>query len=230
MNLLPSLTIPAVAAALVGAVVMAAAGFPFVRNQRLRGFPISNLFFFGSIAAAFLLTWAVSFLADTSITWALPPVGALVGLTTLLIVSVRTDFSIHKIPREPCWIVFFLGLTTFALASLSGLVTWDVNQVAAVGMLAIFPIAAFLSAMFGAGGGADFRVALAGFAVTAWWVDFNTIAWGLLAFILLALIGRFFFPHTTPKGKKMAPAGPAYIAVFLVPAFITYAQVPFLGV
>lgn len=226
MNLLPTLVVPASAAALVGSAYLAAAGFPFVSNQRRRGFPVSNLFYFWATLASFLIVSAVGFLTNPYTVWGLPPVGALVGLTMLFIVSVRTDFTIHKIPKEPCWIVFWFGVIAFVSALLTGLVVLDVPQIATAGMLAIFPLSAFLSAMFGAGGGADFRVALASFAVTFWWVDFSSIAWGLLAFIILALVGRFFFPYKTPKGKKMAPAGPAYIAVFLVPAFVTYAQVP----
>jgi leader peptidase (prepilin peptidase)/N-methyltransferase len=143
-----------------------------------------------------------------SLLYGMPLTGvAFVGFAWLVLTVIDTDLKSKKIPREPCWIVFFLS-TIVALLTIYSIE----NAVYGIGSLIIFGGAFFAVAMITRGGlgSGDVRLIVA-LSPMGWWFGFYPIILGLgVAFVVQLTAHIILFFVKREKGKKRyLPFGPA---------------------
>lgn len=224
---LPDTVVPVFAVSIVSALLLMAIQVPFVRRQRDRGFPLNYGFLLLSGFSAAILVMAITLFstAYVSVIGMLPILSA-TAVIMLLLISIRTDFSIHKIPTESAWVPFLIGAPSFLIVMLAGYYSLTITSLTSLVILAIFPVVAFLSLLLAGGGAADVRITLSGFFATFWWVNPTTIVYGLIVYLAFLIIGRYKFPkYVEGRKKPLTPAGPAYVAVFAITALATLAGI-----
>lgn len=213
--------VPVPALGLIIFLVLALASMFFVPRQRAREFTMLTVGRVLAIAAAAsLATTGIELAFETAV-----PLRHLIvmlptaALLYLLGITVVTDFSIHKIPTESAWLPAVIGVAAMGVGMAAGLGNGlTVDRLFVLIVLGVLPVTAFLSMLLSGGGAADYRVAMSGFLATWWWVSPMSLMFGLLAFVALTAIGRFRFSKRLPNGKRMTPAGPAYVSLFAVMA------------
>jgi hypothetical protein len=216
--------IPVIPAGLVIFAILIIGSVFFIPRQQSRGFYMMTYprVVLMAFASAFVVTVAQLTVATEIPFSSVPLLASAASLLYLLMVTIFSDFSIHKIPTESAWLPAFIGIAGFCVTFIGGNeVTWDLSRIFVLLVLAVLPIVAFISLLFSGGGAADYRVSMAGFIATFWWVSADSIFYGLIAFVLFTLIGRLFFYKTLPSGKRATPAGPAYVSIFFVSALTT---------
>lgn len=121
----------------------------------------------------------------------------------LVILVTETDLRTLKIPREPCWVVFFIG-------TVLGLSTWTLAGAASAG-LALIALGgtAFLIALVSKGGlgSGDVRFLVA-LSPLAWWVGATPLLVGVLIGCILQIILRIAL-KVTRRNIQYLPFGPA---------------------
>lgn len=193
----------------------------FIPRQRAREFTMlttGRVLGFAAVASVIVTGAAMIGAPDAAVSYlfVLAPAAALIYL---LAVTTLTDFSVHKIPTESAWLPAVIGVAAFVLTYLSGVgVDFTLERIFVLCVLAVLPVVAFLSLLFSGGGAADYRVSMAGFLATAWWVSPATLMLGVAAFVVFTLVGRFGFSTPNDSGRRMTPAGPAYVSLFAVMA------------
>jgi hypothetical protein len=224
---LPDTIVPVFAVSIVSALILLALQVPFVRRQRERGFPINYRFVFLAGFSAAILVLAVTLFSTAYVsTVGMLPILSATAVVMLLLISIRTDFSIHKIPTESAWLPFLVGAPSFLFVLLAGYYSLNITTLTSLVVLAIFPIVAFLSLLLAGGGAADVRITLSGFFATFWWINPTTLIYGLGVYLIFLLIGRYKFPkYVEGRKKPLTPAGPAYVSIFAVTALATLAGI-----
>lgn len=219
--------IPTPVAGIVIFILLVAISEIFVKRQKARGFTMMatkwNILF--SFAATVLTAAAVSIsVSGVSLTQGFPVMFATASIVYLFFITILTDFSIHKIPTESAWTPAFIGMAgLLSVILFAGGIPYSLDRLFVIVVLGVLPLVAFISLMIGGGGAADFRVSMAAFLATFWWVSPVGIFPGLVAFLVLTIVARWKFakPSTSGKGRMMTPAGPAYVSIFAVVALLS---------
>jgi len=181
----------------------------WVKRWEVRGFTTVRVV---SRTPTLIRTSLAVFAGTTAWWYQISQAGIAVALLVwLAAISWQTDLADHKIPKEPCWIVFvintILGFSVFVTAGAASAATSLIVTIIIVGILVLVTR--------GGLGSGDARM-LISFTTLAWWSGYTPSLLGLILASLLQAVFRFtVFRNRAQKGGGY-PFAPALILGLVV--------------